>query len=484
MSYRCTFLLLSLATGLGWVIPEAIASPSSNGFRFLAESYQAESHQTEAIAVPTTLQGLAPRQSAPLPTLLAQATAPASSAPLNVGSQGEGVIELQLYLKQLGYYDGVIDGIYGNSTQQSVSQFQQQTGLPVTGQVNAATWERLRASQSGTDISSIFNPDGAPAAPPAAPAEALDPPEAQPSDGSAAPEAAPEAAADEPADEPSAAPAAEQQRYLWLLRILALLIVLGGVLYIIRLVMVRSQSIKLQKLPEPAFEPESALPSEQPIAVTPSTEAAPPSPSNGYVQSSAQLATPAPGQGKASGSLQPNVFAVEETTRMAKVNIIEELVNDLHNPDPLKRRKAIWELGQRGNSSAIKPLIDLMMDSDSNQRSLILAAISEIGVQTLKPMSRALLISLQDESADVRKNAIRDLTRIYDQIVQVSNLLRHAAEDGDSEVQETARWALGQLNRIRESPEMEGAARLQHAADDPASLPEGGETHSGEIHSE
>jgi HEAT repeat protein len=91
------------------------------------------------------------------------------------------------------------------------------------------------------------------------------------------------------------------------------------------------------------------------------------------------------------------------------------------------------------------------MDSDSQQRSLILAAISEIGMRSLKPMNRALIISLQDESSDVRKNAIRDLTRIYDQVAQMTQLLGHAANDSDAEVQETARWALSQLNRIRAS---------------------------------
>jgi hypothetical protein len=140
---------------------------------------------------------------------------------------------------------------------------------------------------------------------------------------------------------------------------------------------------------------------------------------------------------------------MQETTRLPKINIREELIRDLHSLDPVQRRKAIWDLGQRGDSQAIQPLVDLMMDSDSNQRSLILAAISEIGVRTLKPMNRALIISLQDESSDVRKNAIRDLTRIYDQIAQMSQLLGHAVNDADPEVQETAHWALNQLNRIR-----------------------------------
>jgi hypothetical protein len=146
---------------------------------------------------------------------------------------------------------------------------------------------------------------------------------------------------------------------------------------------------------------------------------------------------------------------VQETTRIAKINIVDALIRDLHNPDPRKRRKAIWELAQRGDSRAMQPLLDLLMDADSQQRSLILEALSQIGTRTLKPMNRALAVSLQDDNAEVRKNAIRDLTRMYESLAQLSQLLRHAVEDPDKEVQETARWALTQLSRIRTLPSME-----------------------------
>jgi hypothetical protein len=145
----------------------------------------------------------------------------------------------------------------------------------------------------------------------------------------------------------------------------------------------------------------------------------------------------------------PSGMAIDGTSRLAKVDIVEELIQDLLNPDPAKRRKAIWDLGQQGDSRAVQPLVELMMDSDSSQRSLILSAISEIGIKTLKPVNRALMLSLQDNSSDVRKNGIRDVTRIYDLIGQISQLLQHAASDPDQEVQETATWALTQLNRIR-----------------------------------
>jgi HEAT repeat protein len=140
---------------------------------------------------------------------------------------------------------------------------------------------------------------------------------------------------------------------------------------------------------------------------------------------------------------------IEKTTRLSKINIVDELIKDLQAPDPQKRRKAIWELAQQGDSRAVQPLVDLMIDSDSKQRSLILEALSQIGAKTFKPLNRALAVSLQDDNAEVRKNAIRDLTRIYELVAQVTQMLCHAADDPDPEVQETARWAMSQLSRIR-----------------------------------
>ena len=156
-------------------------------------------------------------------------------------------------------------------------------------------------------------------------------------------------------------------------------------------------------------------------------------------------------------ALEKNIL---DTTRLAKIDIVAELIEDLQSPDPSKRRKAIWDLGQHGDSRALLPLVDLMRDSDSGQRSLILAAVSEIGTKILKPVNRALLLSLQDSSSDVRKNGIRDVTRIYNSMGQVSQLLQHVASDPDQEVQETAIWALTQLDRIRPRSGVDDLHRL------------------------
>ena len=142
-------------------------------------------------------------------------------------------------------------------------------------------------------------------------------------------------------------------------------------------------------------------------------------------------------------------ISLPERDGRPRVDIIEALIEDLQHLNPAKRRQAIWELGQRGDSRAVEPLLDLLPNSDSKQYSLILASLSEIGIRTLRPMNNAWSISLQNENPEVRKNAIRDLTRIYELVNQISYLLHRATDDPDPEVQETARWAINQLNRLR-----------------------------------
>jgi hypothetical protein len=160
---------------------------------------------------------------------------------------------------------------------------------------------------------------------------------------------------------------------------------------------------------------------------------------------------------------------LERPTRLAKVDIVSELIQDLKGGNPQKRRKAIWELAQHGDSRAIQPLVDLLIDCDAQQHGLILEALAQISSKTLKPMNRALAISLQDDNAEVRKNAIRDLTRIYEIVAQTTQILCHAADDPNREVQETAKWAIGQLGQIRTSATLESLPPSQSSRN----LPEG-----------
>jgi len=400
MSYRLSLWLVTCLTCIG-VIP---ATPL--GFRANAnEMIQETTNSTDTfVSVEQRSDNITPNLE------LAQAESPLPSAPsspaaqdlpdLAPGSEGQFVTQLQTMLQELDYYDAAIDGQYGASTAEAVAEFQQAVGITAEGRVNAETWERLISAQ------------------------ATDSPEATSVSTEASPATDPPAEA-EPAE---ATDTSNGGLTWWILSFLVVLGVAGGLFYFLR----------MEKLE--AKRPTSSLRgglADQPPTLDSTRPYQNGSGNRDLVRSEV-----------VSGHME-DASDMEGTSRLSKIDIVQELVRDLHSPDPSKRRKAIWELGQRGDSQSLQPLVDMMIDADSSQRNLILAAISEIGVRSLKPVNRALLISLQDNSPDVRKNAIRDLTRIYDQVAQVSHLLRHAAEDGDDEVRETARWALGQLNRIK-----------------------------------
>ena len=69
--------------------------------------------------------------------------APTPEPILRTGSQGQMVTDLQSRLKNLGYYDGEIDGQFGAGTREAVSAFQKQNGLDADGIVGAETREIL-----------------------------------------------------------------------------------------------------------------------------------------------------------------------------------------------------------------------------------------------------------------------------------------------------------------------------------------------------
>lgn len=392
--------------------------------------------------------------------MLAQA---AVSEDLTFDSQGSEVQEVQQGLQTLGYYEGLIDGLYGDATAEAIAAFQAAEGLPVDGLASGETRDRLQqalAAAQGTQLT-----------------------QSQSTEETATPETTGDA-------EASASKASAGLGFgFWLLVILVPL--LGAGIGLAAFWLGRRQAA-IAAQPESNHDLGDSIadqtPSNSPLdtaapQVAPDRATVQPAEGSEFSVPLAENAQSAvngvaknlwvsppsdfPVEPDASGRRkpraaeaiaettpvpEPSASLTEQTTRLPSINIVDELIQDLRSPNPSKRRKAIWELGQRGDSKAIQPLVDLMLDSDSRQRSLILGALSEIGGRTLKPMSRALAISLQDDNAEVRKNAIRDLTRIYDVVGQISQLLRHALDDSDTEVRDTAQWALGQLSRIRGLP--------------------------------
>lgn len=321
---------------------------------------------------------------------------------LRPGNTGGEVEALQTKLKKLGYYNNSIDGRYGNNTILAVSNFQQAKGLIADGVFGTTTREKLEATIHKQPSLSF---------------------------------------ATSSTSNNSIKPNGEQRDFLWWTLVgIGILGVIGALLYLVR------WYEKVKKDSNPENRATGTSQEHQTKSVTPSLQELKPKTAE-HFNSIALISPPE------STTSPPTKFLASETTsRLAKVNIVDELIKDLRNPDPTQRRKAIWDLGQQGDSRAIQPLVELMMNADSQQRSLILAALAEIGNRTLKPMNHALAMSLQDESPQVRQNAIRDLTRIYDSMAQFSQMLSHAVHDPDKEVQATARYALSQMNRIRNLP--------------------------------
>lgn len=67
----------------------------------------------------------------------------AGPAIISPGSQSDRVKELQARLTQVGWFSGQVTGYYGPTTRTAVSGFQGKRTLPVTGQVDQITWDRL-----------------------------------------------------------------------------------------------------------------------------------------------------------------------------------------------------------------------------------------------------------------------------------------------------------------------------------------------------
>lgn len=82
----------------------------------------------------------------------------AQAATYRVGSTGSEVRTIQTKLKNWGYYDGSVDGIYGSQTAEAVKYFQRSNGLSADGIVGAATRKALgmpRAGTSGSQSASL-----------------------------------------------------------------------------------------------------------------------------------------------------------------------------------------------------------------------------------------------------------------------------------------------------------------------------------------
>ena len=80
-----------------------------------------------------------------------------SEATSRYGARGEEVKQIQTKLKNWGYYNGSIDGIYGSQTLAAVKKFQSKNGLKVDGIAGQKTLAAMGITSSGNSSSKTMS---------------------------------------------------------------------------------------------------------------------------------------------------------------------------------------------------------------------------------------------------------------------------------------------------------------------------------------
>ncbi len=73
------------------------------------------------------------------------------------GSRGNEVRQIQTKLKNWGYYDGAVDGIFGSKTTAAVKLFQRKNGLTADGIAGPATLAAMGINNSSTGNTTNYN---------------------------------------------------------------------------------------------------------------------------------------------------------------------------------------------------------------------------------------------------------------------------------------------------------------------------------------
>jgi N-acetylmuramoyl-L-alanine amidase len=83
-------------------------------------------------------------------TLIPVAAIAAPRPILKLGAEGPDVTEVQALLTLLGYYDGVIDGRFTETTLIGITRFQEAAGISQDGVLGTQTWAKLLPPANGT----------------------------------------------------------------------------------------------------------------------------------------------------------------------------------------------------------------------------------------------------------------------------------------------------------------------------------------------
>lgn len=73
------------------------------------------------------------------------------------GSRGDEVRQIQTKLKNWGYYNGSVDGIYGSKTVEAVKYFQRKNGLTADGIAGSKTLSAMGINNSGSSGATASN---------------------------------------------------------------------------------------------------------------------------------------------------------------------------------------------------------------------------------------------------------------------------------------------------------------------------------------
>ena len=126
--------------------------------------------------------------------------------------------------------------------------------------------------------------------------------------------------------------------------------------------------------------------------------------------------------------------------------MVLELIKNLQHRDRDLRREAIWGLAQIGDSRGIEPLVKILPQLNLTDRSLGLKAIANITERSFKPINDHLFSTLDNPNPEIKKNAIRDITTLYEFVAPLTKQLALMQLDRDIQVQQTAKLAIKQLN--------------------------------------